>query len=374
VDVISTNYNVDVADGWVAPYFFEGLGKLSRKPVLVSEFFFAAAENGSGNRNETAGNVHAKPGHLMTVHTQAERTWGAGVALLSFARFPNVVGAHWFQYCDEPPGGREDGEDYNMGLVDISNRPYHALTLNFKNLNPVLESVHAMSAGQSKKGTADDAQRGKGPQNSSEVQPVRIVRADYRIDVSDQSLIEWEKGKTLLCGFTTPAPYVPFGEVHLTWRPEGFYLFSLSDTYVDPNFLDYKDSFPRSEAFQLHFTVEADGKRDHLAVYLIAANNSSYPDGFEIKPELFRLEKGLPDQKLPLEGHVQRIEKSLPHVAVEAFFPAKWFGVNELKPGMRLRANIALVSYFREFAMVWAGNPEIKQISDPQVFREIVLE
>jgi hypothetical protein len=25
VDVISTNYNVDVADGWVAPYFFEGL-------------------------------------------------------------------------------------------------------------------------------------------------------------------------------------------------------------------------------------------------------------------------------------------------------------------------------------------------------------
>jgi hypothetical protein len=61
-------------------------------------------------------------------------------------------------------------------------------------------------------------------------------------------------------------------------------------------------------------------------------------------------------------------------MAVEAFFPAKWFGFDELKPGMRLRANIALVSYFREFAMVWAGNPEIKQISDPQVFREIVLE
>ena len=67
VDVISTNYNVDVADGWVAPYFFEGLRKLSHKPVLISEFFFAAAENRSGNRNETARNVHAKPGHLMTV-------------------------------------------------------------------------------------------------------------------------------------------------------------------------------------------------------------------------------------------------------------------------------------------------------------------
>ena len=374
VDVISTNYNVDVADGWVAPYFFEGLGKLSHKPVLVSEFFFAAAENRSGNRNETARNIHAKPGHLMTVHTQVERTWGAGVALLNFARFPNVVGAHWFQYCDEPLGGREDGEDYNMGLVDISNRPYHALTLNFKNLNPVLELVHARSAGQSKIGSANDAEGGKSPKKSSGVQPVRIVRADYRIDVSDQSLIEWEKGKTLLSGFITPAPYVPFGDVHLTWRPEGFYLFSLSDTFVDPNFLDYKAGFPRSEAFQLHFTVEADGKRDHLAVYLIPENNPSYPDGFEIKPELFRLQKGLPDQELSVEGHVQRIEKSLPHVVVEAFFPAKWFGLDELKPGMRLKANIALVSYFREFAMVWAGNPEIKQISDPQVFTEIVLE
>ncbi len=65
VDVISTNYNVDVADGWVAPYFFDGLRKLSRKPVLVSEFFFAAAENRSGNRNETERKCpcKARPSH-----------------------------------------------------------------------------------------------------------------------------------------------------------------------------------------------------------------------------------------------------------------------------------------------------------------------
>ncbi len=65
---------------------------------------------------------------------------------------------------------------------------------------------------------------------------------------------------------------------------------------------------------------------------------------------------------------MQRIEKSLPHMAVEAFFPAKWFGLDELKPGMRLRANIALVSYFREFAMVWAGNPEIERDIGPAGF------
>ena len=372
VDVISTNYNVDIPDGWVAPYFFEGLRKLGHKPVLVSEFFFAADENRSGNLNETARNVHAKPGHLMTVPTQAERTWGADNALLNFARFPNVVGAHWFQYSDEPLGGREDGEDYNMGLVDTSDQPYQTLTLGVKELNPKLESVHAKSNCGSEKIAPDCSKAGSSL--PAGIQPVKITRADYRIDVSDQTLIEWEKEKTLLSGFTAPAPYVPFGDVHLTWRPEGFYLFSLSDTYVDPKFLDYRDRFPVSEAFQLHFTVEAEGKPNHFAACLIPQDNPHYPDGFEIKAELFRMEKGIPVQKLPSQGYVQRIEKSLPHMAVEAFFPAKWFGLDELKPGMRLRMNIALVSYYREFAMTWAGNPEMSRILAPQDFRDIVLE
>ncbi len=73
VDVISTNYNVDVPDGWVAPYYFDGLRRLSKKPVLVTEFFFASEENRSGNQNETARNKYPKPGHLMTVNTQTER-------------------------------------------------------------------------------------------------------------------------------------------------------------------------------------------------------------------------------------------------------------------------------------------------------------
>jgi hypothetical protein len=372
VDVISTNYNVDVADGWVAPYFFEGLRKLSRKPVLVTEFFFAAAENGSGNLNETARNIHSKPGHLMTVATQDERAWGARTALIGFARFPNVVGAHWFQYCDEPFGGREDGEDYNMGLVDTSNRPYLALTRGFMDLNPSLETVHAKSDGASKKAGADCAQ--ERPGFSAGDGTVRIAMADYMIDVSDQTLIEWEKERTLLSGFAAPAPYVPFGDVHLTWRPEGFYLFSLSNTYVDPNFLDYKGGFPESEAFQLHFTVMAGDERNHLVIFLTPQNNPSYPDGFEIKVELARLKKGGAEQRLPPRGYVQRIEKSLPHIAIEAFFPANWFGFDELKPGMRLRANIGLLSYYHEFSMSWAGNPGIKEILDPQEFREIVLE
>ena len=41
VDVVATNYDVDVPDGSIARYFFAGLRQLTQKPVLISEWFFA---------------------------------------------------------------------------------------------------------------------------------------------------------------------------------------------------------------------------------------------------------------------------------------------------------------------------------------------
>jgi hypothetical protein len=72
VDAVATNYNIDSPDGWIARYYFDGLRRLTGgKPVLVSEWFFAASENRSGNRNN---------GHLMAVATQEERARGAAEA------------------------------------------------------------------------------------------------------------------------------------------------------------------------------------------------------------------------------------------------------------------------------------------------------
>jgi hypothetical protein len=30
-----------------------------------------------------------------------------------------IVGAHWFQYADQATSGRGDGENYQVGFVDI---------------------------------------------------------------------------------------------------------------------------------------------------------------------------------------------------------------------------------------------------------------
>jgi hypothetical protein len=37
---------------------------------------------------------------------------------------PEMVGTHWFQWADQPSTGRFDGENYNIGLVDVTDRPY----------------------------------------------------------------------------------------------------------------------------------------------------------------------------------------------------------------------------------------------------------
>jgi len=91
-------------------------------------------ENRSGNKNA---------GHLLKVPTQNQRAMVVQRALQNFARCPNIIGTHWFQYYDEPQGGRADGEDYNMGLVDIYDQPYEELVTSFQRVNVSLPGLHA---------------------------------------------------------------------------------------------------------------------------------------------------------------------------------------------------------------------------------------
>lgn len=398
IDVISTNYNVEVPDGWIAPYFFDGLKLLSGKPVLVTEFFFAAQENRSGNRNETARNRYPKPGHLMTVATQAERAWGAGRAAAGFARFSNVVGAHWFQYCDEPLGGREDGEDYNMGLIDNTNRPYEEVTEMFRRLNPVLDTYHRESGGPSSvAGTLDQplgdgagaaGEGGAHPVSHEPVdpadpggsgarpttdEPVPIERASLPIDVRDQSLLDWDKERTRLKGFRIERPHVPFGDVHLAWSPRGIYFTSLANTFVNPGFLAYEGDFPLSESLQMHLYVEAEGRTTHLSIYLVPLVNPGEPDGFEVIPRLKVQTEGRPVESPALDGMLQRIHKALPHMVLEGFIPVERLGLEKLVAGTRLRMNIVVQSYYGEMTMSWWGPPAVESAGNPQNLREIVL-
>ena len=45
---------------------------------------------------------------------------------MSAARLGNplIVGTHWFQYGDQATTGRGDGENYQIGFVDVCDTPY----------------------------------------------------------------------------------------------------------------------------------------------------------------------------------------------------------------------------------------------------------
>ena len=120
VDVLSTNMGMHFYDGTPTRYYLSTLYELAQKPIMIGEYYMAATENRSGNKNTGTG--------FPTVNTQGERVKGFLTTVTRLVRTPYIIGADWFQYFDEPTHGREDGEDFNFGLVDISGKPYEELT------------------------------------------------------------------------------------------------------------------------------------------------------------------------------------------------------------------------------------------------------
>lgn len=91
---------------------FSSLGK----PVILSEFHFGATDRGMFH-----------PG-ISGVADQAARAEAYTKYVRSALACPEVVGTHWFQYVDEPITGRWfDGENFNIGFVDVTDTPYPEL-------------------------------------------------------------------------------------------------------------------------------------------------------------------------------------------------------------------------------------------------------
>jgi hypothetical protein len=82
------------------------------KPVIIGEFHWGALDRGLPHTG------------LRSVGDQEQR----GRAYENYIRTaldnPSLVGAHWFQYIDEPFTGRGDGENYQIGFVDVCDKPY----------------------------------------------------------------------------------------------------------------------------------------------------------------------------------------------------------------------------------------------------------
>ncbi len=116
-------------------YEYEPTAQLRRlyeatgRPFLIGEFHFGVPADGLG-----AG--------LVQTADQTERGKGYRYYVEQAAALPGFLGAHWFQWSDQPVLGRFDGENYNIGLVDVTNRPYTELIDAAKATHQRLYDVH----------------------------------------------------------------------------------------------------------------------------------------------------------------------------------------------------------------------------------------
>jgi hypothetical protein len=95
--------------------FTEKIHEQLDKPSIIGEFHFGALDVGL----PASGIGHVK--------NQADRGKAYRVYLEDAAANPNCVGAHWFTLYDESALGRFDGENYNIGFLDVCNRSYPEL-------------------------------------------------------------------------------------------------------------------------------------------------------------------------------------------------------------------------------------------------------
>ena len=82
------------------------------KPVMIGEFHFGALDRGLFHTG------------LVPCEDQEARAKSYEEYVKSALGNPWIVGAHWFEYQDEAVTGRFDGENYQIGLIDVCDRPY----------------------------------------------------------------------------------------------------------------------------------------------------------------------------------------------------------------------------------------------------------
>jgi hypothetical protein len=85
------------------------------KPIIIGEFHFGALDRGMFHTG------------LRKAQDQIERAGHYKSYVLGALRNPAIIGTHWFQYRDQATTGRGDGENYQIGFVDVCDKPYYEI-------------------------------------------------------------------------------------------------------------------------------------------------------------------------------------------------------------------------------------------------------
>ncbi|HEY0197305.1 MAG TPA: beta-agarase [Rhodanobacter sp.] len=108
-DVVSFNVYADLPQHGFDAAAMQQLDK----PVLIGEFHFGSDDRGPFGKG------------VVSVWNEQQRGEAYARFVTAAAGDPDIVGAHWFEYVDQPVTGRLlDGENSHIGLVGITDIPF----------------------------------------------------------------------------------------------------------------------------------------------------------------------------------------------------------------------------------------------------------
>ena len=109
--------------------FMKRIDEMTGLPIIIGEYHFGVPDRGMA-----AGIVQVKD---YQERGNAYRYYNE----LGYSH-PSLIGAHWFQWIDQANTGRMDGENYNIGLLDITDRPYPEMVNAMKETHKRLYQIH----------------------------------------------------------------------------------------------------------------------------------------------------------------------------------------------------------------------------------------
>lgn len=309
VDVSSSNLNASWNDGAFLRCYLDTLHALTGKPILVSEFYLAATDNRSGNRNTGEG--------FPTVATQRERVAAARTTLVALTRLPYVLGADWFQFTDEPTHGRDDGENFNFGLVDIHDRPYDELTGLFGAFNAAQDKAQPAPPRQ-------DASAGVPP-------APRDPFADF---TPMRALKHWDRER----GFVKPASEFPLSDLYLCWNRDALFLGLYAIDMVESAY--YRDT-PVPKIDRALWTVRSGGRE--LVRARIGAGREAFVSDARVRVE-----------------NLSGLDLKVRNLAAMEL-PAKLLGRDQLKAGDTVELESTLLSHGGVYRVEWKGTFTLRE-------------
>ncbi len=108
-------FSINCYDNRVPAHRLRPLSDALGMPVIIGEWHFGALD------------VGLPASGIGRVRNQQERGRAYRVYLESAAAEPWCVGVHYFTLYDQSALGRFDGENYNIGFLDVCNKPYAPL-------------------------------------------------------------------------------------------------------------------------------------------------------------------------------------------------------------------------------------------------------